>query len=41
MVEFVTVFTIEGVTYIYYQINYPSIVEFVMVFGVERVTYIY
>jgi len=32
---------VEGVTYIYWQIDYPSIVEFVRVLGVEGVTYIY
>jgi len=32
---------VEGVTYIYSQIDFPSIVEFVMVLGVEGVTYIY
>jgi hypothetical protein len=32
---------VEGVTYIYWQIDFPSIVGFVKVFKVERVTYIY
>jgi len=32
---------VEGVTYIYSQINCPSIVEFVTVLRVEGVTYIY
>jgi hypothetical protein len=35
------VLAVEGVTYIYWQIDCPSIVEFVRVFEVERVTYIY
>ncbi len=41
MVEIVRVLAAEGVTYIYWQIDWPSIVEFVRVFGVEGVTYIY
>jgi len=41
MVEIVRVLESEGVTYIYWQIDWPSIVEFVTVFGVEGVTYIY
>jgi hypothetical protein len=32
---------VEGVTYIYRQINSPSMVGFVRVLGVEGVTYIY
>jgi len=35
------VLKVEGVTYIYWQIDYPLIVEFVIVFKVEGVTYIY
>jgi hypothetical protein len=41
MVEFVSMFAVEGVTYIYSQIDYPSILEFVSMFAVEGVTYIY
>jgi hypothetical protein len=32
---------VEGITYIYSQIDCPSILEFVKVLGVEGVTYIY
>jgi hypothetical protein len=32
---------VEGVTYIYSQIDYPSVVAFVRVLGVEGVIYIY
>jgi hypothetical protein len=32
---------VEGVTYIYQQIDWPSRVGFVRVLGVEGVTYIY
>jgi hypothetical protein len=35
------VLTVEGVIYIYWQINCPSIVEFVRMLAVEGVTYIY
>jgi hypothetical protein len=35
------VFGVEGVTHIYRQIDYPSIVGFVRVFAVEGITYIY
>jgi hypothetical protein len=35
------VFEVEGITYIYWQIDYPSIVAFVRVLVVEGVTYIY
>jgi len=35
------VFAVEGVTYIYWQIDSPSVVEFVRVLRVEGVTYIY
>jgi hypothetical protein len=34
------VLAVEGITYIYWQINSPSMVEFVRVLGVEGVTYI-
>jgi len=40
MVEFVKVLRI-GVTYIYSQIDSPSMLEFVRVVKVEGVTYIY
>jgi hypothetical protein len=35
------VLAVKGVTYIYSQIDWPSIVEFVKMLGVEGVTYIY
>jgi hypothetical protein len=35
------VLAVDGVTYIYQQIDCPSIVEFVMVLAIEGVTYIY
>jgi hypothetical protein len=35
------VLVVEGVTYIYSQIDCPSILGFVRVLGVEGVTYIY
>jgi hypothetical protein len=35
------VLEVEGVNYIYCQIDCPSVVEFVRVLGVEGVTYIY
>jgi hypothetical protein len=35
------VLEVEGITYIYSQIDFPSIVEFVMVLGVEGIPYIY
>jgi hypothetical protein len=41
MVGFVRVLGVEGVTYIYLQIDYPSRFEFVRVLAVEGVTYIY
>jgi hypothetical protein len=41
MLEFVRVLGVEGVTYIYTQIDSPSLVGFVKVLEVEGVTYIY
>jgi len=41
MVEFVRVLAVEGVTYIYRQIDLPSIAEFVRMLAIEGVTYIY
>jgi hypothetical protein len=35
------VLAVEGVAYIYSQIDYPSMFEFVAVLAVEGVTYIY
>jgi hypothetical protein len=35
------VLAVEGVTYIYRQIDWPSKIEFVKVLAVEGVTYIY
>jgi len=41
MVQIVKMLGVEGVTYIYGQIDYPSIVGSVKVLAIERVTYIY
>jgi hypothetical protein len=41
VVRFVRVLGDEGVTYIYRQIDCPSVVVFIKVLEVERVTYIY
>jgi len=41
MVGFVKMLIVEGITYIYWQTNWPSMVEFVQVLRVEGVAYIY